>query len=165
MTEATTLSDISQLVSFRLGNEEYGSEIMQVREIIRIQEITPVPETPEFVEGVINLRGSVIPIIDLRKRFGMEQGSRDKDTRIVVVSVEGREVGIIVDAVAEVLRITSDQVEQAPAVVSGIGKEYLLGVAKLEDRLLIILDLNKVLSAEELGFLDEVMDGEKIENE
>ncbi|GAB6886666.1 chemotaxis protein CheW [Desulfothermus okinawensis JCM 13304] len=142
-----------QLVSFKLGDEEFGVDIMQVQEIIRMQNITSVPNAPDFVEGVINLRGRVIPIIDLRKRFGLEEKSHDKATRIIVVKVEEITVGLVVDEVSEVLRIPIDTVEPPPPIVAGVESEYIKGVGKLEDRLLILLDLTKTLSKEEKASL------------
>ncbi|WP_461834045.1 chemotaxis protein CheW [Desulfothermus sp.] len=145
--------EMLQLVSFRLGDEEFGVDIMQVQEIIRMQDITSVPNAPEFVEGVINLRGRVIPIIDLRKRFGLEEKSHDKATRIIVVKVDDLTVGLVVDEVSEVLRIPADTVEPPPPIVAGVESEYIRGVGKLEDRLLILLDLSKTLSKEEKASL------------
>ncbi|HOD41867.1 MAG TPA: chemotaxis protein CheW, partial [Candidatus Wallbacteria bacterium] len=120
-----------QLVSFRLGVEEYGVSIMKVQEIIRMQEITKVPQMPDFIEGIINLRGNVIPIIDLRKRFGLSCAEKTIDSRIVVVSVRERIVGIIVDGVSEVLRLSEEQIEPPPPAVSTAGREYIKGVGKL----------------------------------
>jgi purine-binding chemotaxis protein CheW len=134
-----------QLVSFKLSDEEYGIDILKVQEINRMLDITRVPDSPPFVEGVINLRGKVIPIVDLRGRFGMERRAHDKNTRIVVVELAGRIVGFIVDAVREVLRIQSSVAEPAPQMTAGAGEEYITGIAKLEDRLLILIDLEKVL--------------------
>ena len=145
--------DMLQLVSFKLGDEEFGVDIMQVQEIIRMQNITSVPNAPEFVEGVINLRGRVIPIIDLRKRFGLQEKPHDKSTRIIVVKVEEITVGLVVDEVSEVLRIPADTVEPPPPIVGGVESEYINGVGKLEDRLLILLDLSKTLSKEEKASL------------
>jgi len=145
--------EMLQLVSFKLGDEEFGVDIMQVQEIIRMQDITAVPNAPEFVEGVINLRGRVIPIVDLRKRFGLEEKSHDKATRIIVVKVDDLTVGLIVDEVSEVLRIPVDTVEPPPPIVAGVESEYIKGVGKLEDRLLILLDLSKTLSKEEKASL------------
>ena len=145
--------EMLQLVSFKLGEEEFGVDIMQVQEIIRMQNITAVPNAPEFVEGVINLRGRVIPIVDLRKRFGLEEKSHDKATRIIVVKVDDLTVGLIVDEVSEVLRIPVDTVEPPPPIVAGVESEYIKGVGKLEDRLLILLDLSKTLSKEEKASL------------
>jgi purine-binding chemotaxis protein CheW len=112
-------------------------------------EITKVPRAPEFVEGVINLRGKVIPIIDLRKRFGLESREHDKHTRIIVIEISNMIVGFVVDSVSEVLRIPADTVEPPPPVVAGLESEYISGVGKLADRLLILLDLDRLLSGEE----------------
>ena len=149
--------DLLQLVTFRIGEEEFGVDILRVQEIIRIMEITRVPKSPDFVEGVINLRGKVIPIIDLRKRFGLEVKEHDKHTRIIVIEMNNMIVGFVVDAVSEVLRIPADTVEPPPpAVMGGIDSEYINGVGKLEDRLLILLDLDKLLSQEEQAELGQV---------
>jgi purine-binding chemotaxis protein CheW len=124
-----------------------------VQEIIRMMDITKVPRAPDFVEGVINLRGKVIPIIDLRKRFGLSTRDHDKHTRIIVIEINNMIVGFVVDSVSEVLRIPASTVEPPPPVVSGLESEYISGVGKLEDRLLILLDLNKLLSGEERDLL------------
>lgn len=145
--------DELQLVSFNIGSEEFGVEILKVQEINRMVEITRVPQAPHYVEGVINLRGKVIPIIDLRKRFSLEVKSYDKNTRIVVVDINGNIMGMIVDAVSEVLRLSSSTIEPPPEIVTGVNAEYIKGVAKLEDRLLIFLDLSKVVNAAELATL------------
>ena len=146
MTLDTANSEIEemQLVIFDLGEETYGVDIGSVWEIIRIQEITKVPRTPEFVEGVINLRGKVIPVIDLRKRFGFMKAEATKDSRIVVVDIAGSDIGVVVDAVTEVLRLHSDSVEP-PTGVTTSDSAYLLGIAKLESRLIILLDLQTAL--------------------
>lgn len=138
-----------QLVTFSIGEEEFGVDILKVQEIIRTMEITRVPRAPEFVEGVINLRGKVIPIIDLRRRFKLADRAHDKHTRIIVIEISSMVVGFVVDSVSEVLRIPSNTVEPPPPVVSGMDSEYISGVGKLEDRLLILLDLNKLLSSDE----------------
>jgi purine-binding chemotaxis protein CheW len=140
--------ELLQLVSFNIGDEEFGVDILRVREINRMVDITRIPNAPDFVDGVINLRGKVIPIIDLRTRLGMERKPYDKSTRIVIVELQGRIVGFVVDAVSEVLRIPRS-VTEAPPQVGGIKAEYITAVGKLEDRLIILLDLEKVLSTEE----------------
>ena len=147
MTLETNLieTDELQLVIFDLAAETYGVDIGSVREIIRMQEITKVPRTPDFVEGVINLRGKVIPVIDLRKRFGFKQAEATKDTRIVVVDIGGTDIGVVVDAVTEVLRLASDAVEPPTGVITTTDSDYLLGIAKLETRLIILLDLQRAL--------------------
>ncbi|MEG2004708.1 MAG: chemotaxis protein CheW [Bilophila sp.] len=145
-----------QLVTFKLGDEEFGVDILKVQEIIRMLPITRVPNAPNFVEGVINLRGKVIPVIDMRKRFGLDTTPHDSQTRIEVMDLQGQIVGFVVDAVSEVLRIKESTVEPPPPVVAGIGSEYMRGVGKLEDRLLILLDLDKLLSETELHSLNAV---------
>jgi purine-binding chemotaxis protein CheW len=145
---------LEQMVTFNLAQEEYGVNILQVQEINRMVEITEVPQTEHYVEGIINLRGKVIPIIDLRKKFGMDQKEHDNKTRIVVVDVSNEVVGLVVDSVSEVLRVQADSLEDAPKLVSGessySGAEYIKSIAKLEDRLLIYLDLGKIISTSEL---------------
>ncbi|MBI3600518.1 MAG: chemotaxis protein CheW [Nitrospinae bacterium] len=145
--------DLLQLVSFNIGNEEFAVDILKVQEINRMAEITRVPKSPPFVEGVINLRGKVIPIVDLRKRFNLEERKTTKETRIIVVDMDGKVVGLIVDAVSEVLRLPADTIEPPPPIVAGIEAEYIKGVGKLDDRLLILLDLNKIFSTEERKLL------------
>jgi purine-binding chemotaxis protein CheW len=138
---------ILQLVTFKLENEEFGVDILRVQEINRMMNITKIPNAPVFIEGVINLRGKIIPIVDLRKRLGFRDGGYDKSTRIIVVELEGLVLGFIVDSVSEVLRINENTVEPPPSIVSGIDSEYIEGVGKLDDRLLILLELNKVFAS------------------
>lgn len=149
-------TELLQLVTFSIGDEEFGVEILKVQEIIRMLEITKVPKAPAFVEGVINLRGKVIPILDLRKRFGLSARSHDKNTRIIVIEINSMVVGFVVDSVSEVLRLPANTVEPPPPVVAGLDSDYISGVGKLEDRLLIMLDLNRLLSNEERENLGRV---------
>jgi purine-binding chemotaxis protein CheW len=148
--------ELLQLVTFSIGEEEFGVEILKVQEIIRMLEITRVPKAPDFVEGVINLRGKVIPVIDLRLRFGLTAKEHDKKTGIIVIEINQMIVGFVVDSVSEVLRIPSSTIEPPPPVISGLDSEYISGVGKLDDRLLIMLDLNRLLSKEEKSALSEV---------
>ena len=138
-----------QLVVFDLAGEHYGVDISTVREIIQMQTVTRVPGSASFVEGMINLRGIVIPVVDLRKRFGLDSAEHDKDTRIMVMHCKGQDIGMIVDSVTEVLRIQSDSIEPPSSVVtsSDSDSEYLLGTAKLTDRLIILLDTDRLLSS------------------
>jgi purine-binding chemotaxis protein CheW len=145
-----------QVVSFALGSEEYGVDIAQVQEINRMVTITHVPQAPQFMEGVINLRGRLIPIIDLRTRFGMERAERTKNTRIVVTEIGSKRLGMVVDSVSEVLRIPVEQIEDAPDLVAGVDTEYIRGVGKLDDRLIILLDLGRVISADEKTALQKL---------
>ena len=138
--------DRLQLVTFRMGEEEFGVDILSVQEIIRPMQITMVPHAARFIEGVINLRGKVIPVVNMRTRFHLPAVEHDGNTRIVVMEFNQKIVGFLVDGVSEVLRIPASTVEAAPPVVCGIGSEYIRGVGKLEDRLLILLDLDTLLS-------------------
>lgn len=146
--------ELLQLVTFSIGEEEFGVNILKVQEINRTMEITKVPRSPAFVEGVINLRGKVIPIIDLRRRFGLMSKPEDKDTRIIVIEINSVIVGFVVDAVSEVLRIPASTVEPPPPVVAGVESDYISGVGQLQDRLLIMLDLDKLLSSEDIEMLN-----------
>ncbi len=141
--------ELLQLVSFKIGEEEFGVDILTVQEINRMPEVTRVPNAPDYVDGVINLRGKVIPIIDSRRRFGMERKEHDKHTRIVVVELRGKVVGFVVDQVNEVLRIPRSVTEPPPPIVAGVRADYITAVGKLDDRLLILLDLERVLQVEE----------------
>lgn len=151
-----SMDDCEQLVVFELANEHYGVDIGAVNTIIRMQEVTAIPRTPSFVEGVINLRGSIIPVIDLRKRFGLTVGETTKSSRIVVVEASGQMIGMVVDAVAETLRLTSDAIEPPSPLIASVDSEYLRGVGKHENRLVILLDLDKVLTCKELDSLAKV---------
>lgn len=143
-TNKNTIDELIQLVTFKLGQEEFGIDILMVQEINRMVEITKVPQSPFYCEGVINLRGKVIPVIDLRKKFDMDVEEWTKDTRIVVCDVEGSVVGMIVDAVEEVLRIPSSTIEPAPEIVTSINSDYIKGITKMDNRLLIFLDITKI---------------------
>jgi purine-binding chemotaxis protein CheW len=153
MTEVEEKSKVSsellQLVSFVLGNEEFGVDIKCVQEINRMLQITKVPNAPDYVDGVVNLRGRVIPVLDLRHKLGMARKEHDNNTRIIVVEVNTKTVGFIVDGVKEVLRIPENITEAAPEIVTGINSEYIKSIGKLDDRLLILIDLEKILSKNE----------------
>ncbi len=147
-------SELLQLVSFMVGTEEFAIPILSVQEINRMMQITRVPGSPPFIEGVINLRGKIIPVLNLRKRFGMDSVEQSNDARIIVVEVSNRVIGFTVDRVNEVLRIPADIVEPPPTMVCGVDSDYVQGVGKLDDRLLILLNLDQLFSAEELAAAD-----------
>lgn len=150
--EARELEDEAQLVCFKIAREEYGIDIMQVQEIIRIEEISAVPKAPEFVEGIVNLRGNVLPVIDMRTRFGLARGERTDQNRIVVVSICGATTGIIVDSVSEVLRLGKKDIEGPPSVLSsGVDRRFIEGLGKLGGgkRIIILLAVNAILSGQE----------------
>ena len=138
-----------QLVSFHVGAEEFGLNILRVQEIIRLPQVTRVPNSPHFVKGVINLRGKVIPVIGMRKRLGLEEQPEDKQTRIMVVETQGAVLGFIVDSVSEVLRITSELVDPPPRLGKA-EREYVSGVGKLDNRLVILLDVDRLVAGLEL---------------
>jgi purine-binding chemotaxis protein CheW len=140
-----------QLVSFSLAKELYGIEITKVREIILITEITRIPETPDFLKGLINLRSTVIPVIDLRVRFGLPEADLTDDSRIMVLQASGKTIGIVVDAVSEVLRVNRDEIAPPPPTVAGLGRDYLSGLVRLDNRLLILLDIDKIFDEDELS--------------
>lgn len=148
-----TLGELIQLVSFNLDQEEYGVDVLKVREIIRMPIVTRVPNTPYYVEGVINLRGKVVPIICMRKKFGLTEAENDKQTRIMVMDMDGELMGFIVDAVSEVIRISGSEIQPSPAVVAGgIDQECIAGVINQAERLLVLLNLEKMFSRDEKNF-------------
>ncbi len=134
-----------QLVTFRLGLNEYGIDIMQAKEIIKMEKITIIPNSPDYVEGVINLRGSVIPIVDLKKRFTLEESDGEKNTGIIIVSVNGIDMGIIIDSISKVVTIHGDSIQETPHMFAGVGQKYIRGVARLDEKLLVILELSELL--------------------
>jgi purine-binding chemotaxis protein CheW len=148
--------DERQYVSFILADEEYGVPILKVQEIIRYTKLTRVPQSSEFIEGVLNLRGRVIPVLDLRKRFALAQGERDRNSRIVVVEVDNRTVGMIVDGVSEVLQINRGDIEPPPPLGARVKTEFIEGMGKVGDRLMILLDIDRILSTEEKVALDDI---------
>jgi purine-binding chemotaxis protein CheW len=148
-TEVAT-DQLIQLVSFILGNEEYGTEVLKVREIIRMPQLTRMPNAPACMEGIINLRGKVIPVISMRKRFGLPELANDSATRIIIMDVGDQMAGFIVDGVSEVVRIRESEIQPAPALsTGGPGQEFICGVLKHGERLLIIMDVDRVFSADE----------------
>ncbi len=145
-------------LTFALENTEYGLEILKVREIIGMMEITEVPRTPEFVRGVMNLRGKIIPVMELRRIFGMQTLEEDENTRIVVVEIAGLEVGIVVDCVREVLDIHEESIEDAPSFGLSVDTDFVLGIGKRDERVTILLDIDKVLTGEQTVGLREIGD-------
>lgn len=151
------MSDL-HLVTFRVGQELFGVPISAVQEIVRVPQITRVPQAPDFVEGVVNLRGRIIPVVDMHKRLGGRPTAAeggDAGSRILVVEADRRLVGVIVDAVDEVSKLAEERVEPAPPMVAGLDNQYLRGVGKLEDALLILIDIEKILNSDEWSALAE----------
>ncbi|MCP4266885.1 MAG: purine-binding chemotaxis protein CheW, partial [Candidatus Brocadiaceae bacterium] len=137
-------------LTFVLSDEEYGIEILKVREIIGLMDITTVPQTPEYMKGVINLRGKVIPVIDLRTKFSMTEEEHTQETCVIVVEVSSTSIGIIVDSVSEVSDISGKDIEDAPKFGQGIDTEFIMGLGKVKEKIIIMLDIDAVLSSEEL---------------
>ncbi|MBV5339942.1 MAG: purine-binding chemotaxis protein CheW [Deltaproteobacteria bacterium] len=150
--------ELIQLVSFMLADEEYGVEVLKVREIIRMPTITKMPNVPQHVEGIINLRGKVIPIISMRRRFGLVENQNSSQTRIIIMDVVGSLTGFIVDAVSEVIRIHSSEIQPPPSMVlsGGIGQEFITGVFNHAERLLIIMDIDRMFSEDERESFSEM---------
>jgi purine-binding chemotaxis protein CheW len=147
-----------QLVVFGLGKEEFGIDISRVREIVRLQNITAIPRSMDFVEGIVNLRGQIVPIVDLCKRFRVAGANSAEESarRIIVVNMAEQNIGILVDGVSEILRIPDDSIEPTPPIVAGgVAAEFIRGVAKVDDRLIIFLELDKVFSMEEKEALSQ----------
>jgi purine-binding chemotaxis protein CheW len=139
-----------QFVGFRLGGEHYAIAITKIQEIIVMKPITRIPQVPAFIEGLINLRGSVIPIVNLRTLFGLPPREIDDETRTIIVNVGDRTIGYIVDDVTQVMRLAGDQIQPAPVSITAVSKQHIAGLARLEDRLLIILEIERLLKPEEV---------------
>lgn len=149
MNQTKTQEPLLQFVTFRLGDESYGINVMQVQEVLRVTEIAPVPGAPDFVLGIINLRGNVVTVIDARLRFGLPSKEPDDATRIVIIEAEQQVFGILVDSVAEVVDLARSDIEAAPNVGNEESSRYIQGVASMGDELLIVVDLNKLLTEDE----------------
>lgn len=147
----------NQYVVFKLGKSEFGIDIMNVKEIGPYEESVSLPNTPSFIEGVINYRGKVIPVINLKKRLGLGQESITKETRIIVITLNEKEVGFIVDEASQTIRVSEEQIDPAPSFISGVDKRFITGVGKLDDkRLLILIDLEKVLTDDEIEEIEKL---------
>ena len=157
ITQTADVSDNIQLICFKLGAEEYGFDIMQIKEIMRYQKITPIPKAASFIEGVINLRGMVVPVIDLRKRFELPVDVNIK-CRIIIAQVETKIVGLIIDDVTDIVTLPKTSILPSPKTVKGVEVEYLDGMADMERGLLLVLNLNRLLTAEEKGAIDESLE-------
>ncbi len=149
-----------QLVTFQLGNEIYGIDIMDVKEIVKIQEIRPIPNAPSYVAGILNLRGNIIPIINLHVRFNLKKPELSEEDKllsgIIIIDVDNMQVGIIIDKVAKVMTVEVDSIQQPPQLISGIGAEYIQGVVNEDGKYLIILDIRRLFSKKELQQLGEI---------
>ena len=149
MDESKNAVEVRQLISFIVGAEEYGLDLLRVKEVIRMRQITWLPQAPPCVKGIINLRGDVIPIVDLRERFGLESIEHTAMTRVIVVEVEGRPVGMVVDSASQVVRVPADQFEPPPAMMGMAARGFVTGVGKIDGKLIITVDADRILSTED----------------
>jgi len=158
LDDVSKSDELIQLVSFMLADEEYGVEVLKVREIIRMPTITKMPNVPQHVEGIINLRGKVIPIISMRRRFNLMENENNNQTRIIIMDVAGSLTGFIVDSVSEVIRIHGSEIQPPPSLVlsGGIGQEFITGVYNHAERLLIIMDIDRMFSDAERESFTEI---------
>jgi purine-binding chemotaxis protein CheW len=155
-----------QMINFTLGGDEYAVEIQKVREVINFRELTPLPKAPSFVKGIINLRGEVIPVIDLREKFGLTHEGYSPLTDVVIVEIGRKAVGVVVDSVRHVIRVAPSELAPSPPFIGGLSGRYVSGVAKLGERLIVVLDMDKILTADEmieLRSLETDVGGEKDE--
>ncbi len=150
MDESKNAVEVRQLISFIVGAEEYGLDLLRVKEVIRMRQITWIPQAPPCVKGIINLRGDVIPIVDLRERFGLQSIEHTAMTRIIVVEVEGRPVGMVVDSASQVVRVPADQFEPPPAMMGMTARGFVTGVGKIDGKLIITVDADRILSTEDM---------------
>ncbi len=156
--------ELRQFIGFSVGDEEYGLELRRVKEVIRVREITWLPRAPSFVKGIINLRGDMIPIIDLRHKFGLPASQGSTTTRVIVGEVDGKLMGMVVDSASQVVRIPADQIDPPPEVFGAVSRQFITGVGKLENRLVMLLNADEILTAVE-GRRASIHDGEDQERD
>ncbi|MCT2535956.1 chemotaxis protein CheW [Aquibacillus koreensis] len=152
------MADAIKIIIFKLHNQEYGANITQIRSIEKLQDVVKVPQTSDFIKGIINLRGQVTPIIDLKQRLGMQETEKTDQTRVLIASMNNIEVGLIVDSATDVIDIETSLIEETPEMVQGVDSKYLNGVAKLDNRLLLLLDLENVLNYKEIDEVKQVIE-------
>lgn len=156
MEKEHKITDELQVVVFILEKNYYGVHILQVQEIIKMTEVTKLPNTPDFIEGIVNLRGKIVPIMDLRKRFGLQEAATNENSKILILKLEEVQFGIIVDEISEVEKVPVSLIENPPKVVSGVRGEFISGIAKNNERLLILLDIEKILTLEEREIIKDM---------
>ena len=148
-------ADSREMLVFKLGNEEYGVDILKVQEIRGYEKVTPIPRSPDFLKGVVNLRGSIVPVIDMRVKFGLANVTYDSLTVVIVLRIAGRIIGAVVDGVSDVVQLGANDIKEAPRLGSVVDSSYLAGVATKDKRMILALDIEKLLSAGELNLLGE----------
>jgi purine-binding chemotaxis protein CheW len=156
MSQTENGTDAPEVLAFTLGREEYGINILKVQEIRGYETVTRIANAPDYVKGVINLRGVIVPIVDMRIKFNLGEPSYDALTVVVILNVRGNTVGMVVDSVSDVITLTSDQIRPAPQLGSAVDTQYLLGLAALDQRMLILLDIDKLLSSSDMGIIEQL---------
>ena len=162
-TREGTAEEVKQLISFTVGAEEYGLELLRVKEVIRMRQITWLPKAPSCIKGIINLRGDVIPIVDLRDRFGLESIEQTAMTRVIVVEVDGRLIGMVVDSASQVVRLPADQFDPPPPMVGDRAQAFITGVGKMDGKLILTIDAERILRADELNQIDSSLKATEME--
>lgn len=159
MTETTVAAGVTdhEYLTFTLGSEEYGVDILKVQEIRGYDQVTRLPDAPDFIKGVINLRGLIVPVVDMRLKFRLSNAGYDDTTVMIVLSVAGRTIGVVVDGVSDVLTLQPDQVRPVPDLGSAIDRKFLMGLGVLEDRMLILLDIEELMTSEEMGLMEQAI--------
>lgn len=146
---------IKEILAFRLGGEEYGVNILNVQEIQGYSETTKIPGVPDFIKGVVNLRGNIVPIVDMRIKFGLQSPEYDQFTVVIILRVLGRTIGIVVDGVSDVLQLAASNIQEAPELGSSIDTEFIEGLATVGDRMIILVDMEKMMSSRDMALIDE----------
>jgi len=149
-------SVISEALSFKLGNEEYGIDILKVQEIRGYEAVTKIASAPDFIKGVINLRGIIVPIVDMRIRFNLEAPSYDQFTVVIVLNIASRIIGMVVDSVSDVITLSQDQIKPAPEMGTALNTEYLIGLGTLDERMIILIDIDRLMSSSEIGMIEKL---------
>jgi purine-binding chemotaxis protein CheW len=155
-TQETAAGSRLEVVTFKLGEEEYGIDIQKVQELRGYDAVTRIANAPEYIKGVVNLRGIIVPIIDMRIKFKLGDPTYDQFTVVIVLNIAGRVVGMVVDSVSDVITLTGDQIKPAPEMGSVLDADYLIGLGTLEERMLILVDIDRLMSSEEMGLVEKI---------
>ena len=152
---AQAVIQLNEFLTFTLGEEEYGVEILRVQEIRGYEAVTHIANAPDFIKGVINLRGVIVPIVDMRIKFGMSRVEYDQFTVVIILNVAGRVVGMVVDGVSDVITLGNEQIRPAPELVNGLGSKYIIGLGTVDDRMLILMDIEKLMTSAEMALIEQ----------
>ena len=147
---------VKEFLSFTLGKEEYGIDILRVQELRGYEAVTRIANSPEFIKGVVNLRGIIVPIVDMRIKFNLGEPTYDQFTVVIILNIRGRVVGMVVDSVSDVIALTPEQVRPAPEMGAAVNSDYLTGLGTIEERMLILIDIDKLMSSAEMGLMEKI---------